>query len=157
MGTKIQINNLEALERLIGGDSETEIEIRNAIVQEFAKKHLKGIATEEYVKLSEEAIKQAIKDEYFIETKSKSAWSNTVLSFNPKILSKIKEELKLVVKEKVEKIISEIISIEAAESTIKNKLTRAANDISDRLSDIVLTNKLDKLVEARVKEKLGLK
>lgn len=41
---KIQINSLDALERLIGGDSEVEIEIRNSIVQEFTKKYLKSVA-----------------------------------------------------------------------------------------------------------------
>lgn len=41
---KLQINSLAALERLIGGDTEVELEIRNNIVQEFAKKHLKPIA-----------------------------------------------------------------------------------------------------------------
>jgi hypothetical protein len=44
MAIKIQINSLEALERLIGGDSQLELEIRNNIVQEFSKKHLKPIA-----------------------------------------------------------------------------------------------------------------
>jgi hypothetical protein len=44
MSTKIQINSLEALERLIGGDTELEIELRNTVVQEFSKKHLKCIA-----------------------------------------------------------------------------------------------------------------
>ena len=43
MSTKIQINSLAALERLIGGDSEMEIEIRNSIVQEFGKKHLRAL------------------------------------------------------------------------------------------------------------------
>lgn len=46
MSTKIQINSLAALERLIGGESETEIEIRNSIVQEFTRKHLRAIADE---------------------------------------------------------------------------------------------------------------
>ena len=40
---KIQINSLEALERLIGGDTQVEIEIRNSIVQEFTKKYLKSL------------------------------------------------------------------------------------------------------------------
>lgn len=52
---KIQINNLAALERLIGGDTELEIEIRNNIVQEFTKRHLKGL-------VETETIKQAITD-----------------------------------------------------------------------------------------------
>lgn len=37
---KIQINSLEALERLIGGDTELEIDIRNSIVHKFTQKHL---------------------------------------------------------------------------------------------------------------------
>lgn len=55
---KIQINNLEALERLIGGDSEIEIEIRNNIVQEFSKKHLKAIAESSVMKGAEKDIKK---------------------------------------------------------------------------------------------------
>lgn len=46
MSTKIQINSLEALERLIGNDTDLEIQVRNNIVQEFAKKHLKAIVNE---------------------------------------------------------------------------------------------------------------
>lgn len=53
---KLQINSLEALERLIGGDTEVEIEIRNNIVQEFTKKHLKAIANEAvFRKVAEDA------------------------------------------------------------------------------------------------------
>lgn len=47
---KLQINSLEALERLIGGDTDIEIEIRNNIVQEFTKKHLKAIVNEGTIK-----------------------------------------------------------------------------------------------------------
>lgn len=50
--TKIQINSLEALERLIGGDSELEFEIRNNVAQDFAKKHLKAVALNEVVQLA---------------------------------------------------------------------------------------------------------
>lgn len=46
MGTKIQINSLEALERLIGNDTNLEMELRSTIVQEFSKKFLKSVASE---------------------------------------------------------------------------------------------------------------
>jgi uncharacterized membrane protein len=36
--------NLPALERLIGGDTEVEIHLREQIVKEFARRHLKEIA-----------------------------------------------------------------------------------------------------------------
>ena len=41
-GLRLQLD-VSALERLIGGDTELEIEIRQGIVQTFATKHLKGI------------------------------------------------------------------------------------------------------------------
>lgn len=44
---QIQINNLAALERLIGGDSKLEFEIRNNIVQNFANKHLKTLVNDQ--------------------------------------------------------------------------------------------------------------
>ena len=40
---KLQINSLAAIERLIGGESEVELDIRNNIVEAFAKKHLKPV------------------------------------------------------------------------------------------------------------------
>jgi len=40
----LQINSLDALERLIGGDAEVEVEIRNNIAAKFAEKHLKQLA-----------------------------------------------------------------------------------------------------------------
>lgn len=40
----IQINSLEALERLIGGSSELEMDIRNNVVARFAEKHLRPLA-----------------------------------------------------------------------------------------------------------------
>lgn len=46
---KIQINSLEALERLIGGNTEAEMDIRNSVVQAFTERHLKSIANQEHV------------------------------------------------------------------------------------------------------------
>lgn len=36
--------NLPALEHLIGGDSQVEVELRKSVVQEFAKRHLTSVA-----------------------------------------------------------------------------------------------------------------
>lgn len=43
---KLQINSREALERLIGGDSQLEVELRNSVVQDFTNRHLKGVANQ---------------------------------------------------------------------------------------------------------------
>ena len=44
--------NAEALERLIGGDSDIEIEIRQQIADQFCKRHLKSLINTETMKLS---------------------------------------------------------------------------------------------------------
>jgi hypothetical protein len=59
---KLQINSLEALERLIGGDSEVELEIRNNIVQEFTKKHLKALVNEGSIQKVANAIDKRLRD-----------------------------------------------------------------------------------------------
>jgi hypothetical protein len=41
---KIQINSLEALERLLGGDAALEIDVRASIAAAFAEKHLRSLA-----------------------------------------------------------------------------------------------------------------
>lgn len=42
--------NLPALERLIGGDSEAEVNLRQQVVEEFAKKHIKNLVNTELTK-----------------------------------------------------------------------------------------------------------
>lgn len=64
MSTKIQINSLEALERLIGNDNELEIQVRNNIVQEFAKKHLKAIANETTFQNEITTFKRKLQEEF---------------------------------------------------------------------------------------------
>lgn len=64
MSFKIQINSLAALERLLGGDTEFEIEMREKVAQDFAKKYLKGVvateAMDKYVnQITSEVQKQA--------------------------------------------------------------------------------------------------
>ena len=62
MGIKIQINSLEALERLIGGDNELEISIRDNIVQEFTNKYLKGLVNSDKIKEASWSINQKIRN-----------------------------------------------------------------------------------------------
>lgn len=79
---KIQLNSLEALERLIGGDTEVEFEIRNSIVQEFTKKYLKGLVNETIANdVIKEALRQARNEitEKLFTTSKINFYSKTVL------------------------------------------------------------------------------
>ena len=83
MSTKITLDG-QALERLLGGDTEVEAELRNCVVQEFAKKHLKAIANSEvfqgFVKKEIDKMRLAAElavNEAIFDTK-KDSWNRVV-------------------------------------------------------------------------------
>lgn len=48
MSEKLKLSlTLQALEKLCGGDSQVEVELRQGVAAEFAKRHLKGIINDE--------------------------------------------------------------------------------------------------------------
>lgn len=58
--TKIAINmNADELNRFIGEDSDAALELKNKMVQEFAKRHLKALVTDDMIKIGEAAKRQA--------------------------------------------------------------------------------------------------
>ena len=79
----IQINNLEALERLIGGDTEVELDIRNSVVQAFSKKHLKVVAESAVMIELAKSIKLTIQDELFTDTSVRKFQTNLILNDSP--------------------------------------------------------------------------
>lgn len=70
---KMQLDK-DSLERLIGGNAEFEVEIRNSIVHNFMKKHIKTVCNEEsYKMLLNDVKKEArtyIQNELFKNVKS---------------------------------------------------------------------------------------
>lgn len=97
---KIQINSLEVIERLIGGDSKLEIDIRNSIVQSFSKKYLKPLVNDMSGNKLKEIIQLAINDELY-ERKSYS------LSLKPEYAEKLRQEAKYLVEVELVKVINE--------------------------------------------------
>ena len=154
MATKIQINSLEALERLIGNDNELEIQLRTAVVQEFATKHLKAIANETIVKNASNSIREEIKSEMF-DIVNKSTY-NEKLTLKEKYLSQLQSTISTLVKDIINEYVSEKLNIDEINNTIKKRLEFASESILDDLAPQVLDRKLDRFVEKRIKEKLGL-
>lgn len=109
MSIKIQINSVEALERLIGGDTDVEIEIRNSIVQEFTKKHLKSLATtptiNEVATLISEELKGIVLDS------TKDAWGGTKYELNPEMKDKVRMQAKKVLDSELSVIVEEEVQL----------------------------------------------
>ncbi len=163
MSVKIQINSLEALERMIGGDNEIEIQVRSSIVQEFAKKHLKAVA--QNIQSSEIC---AVKDAIRKEVQDQMRDSNGVLQVRYNNIAELTPQKKAEIKELVLKQMqTEFDLLVSADGVAFNmykltndKLEKALNDavsrIENKITDAVLTGRIEKMVDAKLKERLGL-
>lgn len=157
MGTTLQINSLEALERLIGNDNETEVAIRNSIVLEFTKKHLKSIANESAFQHDINQFKQKLQDEFdkkvndAIATIKRSYESGPIQSItlnsdvtakiNTMVGNKVEEKIAEAVEggikyweqdAKIDKRVSQLMDYHA-EQHIKTEVKKRLNDVVGKL------------------------
>lgn len=144
--TVIQINNLEALERLIGGDSEVEIEIRNNIVQNFAKKHLKNISNKwneefnsQWVQWKGEidnSINEALIEKGIINRRSHSLYQLTLgEEFEDDICNSIEAKLKSKFDSEVLDKVTEVIEKELPEMIKRHFDWYISKHMVDRLDE----------------------
>lgn len=86
---KIALDN-SALERLIGGDNEVEVEIRNLVVQEFAKKHLKAVVNDpafgHFLEAESRQMREAVQLQIEKHVAKKPAARYQNFEINPEIL-----------------------------------------------------------------------
>lgn len=153
-GTTIQINSLEALERLIGGDEETLIDIRNSVVQEFTKKHLKSLLTDEMVDSIKKSILDELKGDYFVKYSNNHYYLDEL---RPGIAAAIKNEVKPLIREEIEKLVKESLNVEKISNDLNFAIKEAVNKIESSITDRQLNNRLDKLVDERLRNKLGIR
>lgn len=156
MSTKIQINSLEALERLIGNDNELEIQIRQSVVQDFTRKHLKSLAKLDLIENIGRAVKEEVEKEFFDVVRDN--WGSVrKTAFKENVVAELKNDLRREAYRVLEALVVEVVNENKPKERIEEKLRYAVDDIENRLSDSVLNGKLDKMVDARIKERLGLK
>lgn len=136
----LQINSLEALERLIGNDSATEVEIRNSVVQKFAEKHLKPIADTVLSRI-DDAVKQLVAED--IVTYKKDGWKSSVV---------LKDEYKALIQEEISKKIGSEIEASCAFAT--QKFIETLDDVVDKRVKRVGDEHITAFVNRRVSEKL---
>lgn len=100
---KITLDN-KALERLIGGNTEAEIELRNCIVQEFTNKHLKGLVNHELIEQLNEKIFDIIKEELKnqVGVITSTGWMKSKFT----IAKTLEDEIRKVVRESIDPILS---------------------------------------------------
>lgn len=145
MATKIQINSLEALERLIGGDSQLEVEVRNSIVQDFCKKYLKGVADETIVAAAKESIKLHVEKDYLKQI-TVGNWGRKEFILNDSMASHVIKLSSKTINDSIDKAIKEGLYAESIKGKIEKRI---------EVIDLAIKNELDTLVGLSLKLKIG--
>lgn len=145
----LQINNLEALERLIGGDSEVEIEIRNSVASRFAEKHLKPLLNSSNVleivrKLREQMDKQTIDTLNKEVANFKVTWGNEIHGVTLK--PEIKAALDSAVRNTVNKVVADAVS--------DGLKTWGSEDLLERIIDKRIGVLVEEKIRSRINERL---
>ncbi|NOS67367.1 MAG: hypothetical protein HOO67_03305 [Candidatus Peribacteraceae bacterium] len=114
----IQINSVEALERLIGGNTQAEIDIRNSVVQTFATRHLKAVANTDHIAQLAKNLSTAVKTsaDDLIQAQVgevKRNWSGFIESV--KLNSKVQAEIDGQVKQQAANLVDAAIAVCTAE------------------------------------------
>lgn len=142
---KVQLDKT-ALEAMIGGDTEAEIEIRNSIVQAFAKKYLKGVANEHIVQRARDTVEEFVRKEI-----ASISWST--VSLDNRLVARIRQA----VIEEVDKIIDD--QIETIKIDLSRRITSAAKKLTDSMDSKIseqinyaTTRELNDRVAARFKQ-----
>ena len=146
MAIKIQLNSKEALDRLIGGDSEIELTLRNNIVQEFAKTHLKSLVNDEVISKSINKVKSDLELQILNEFYDKERVNYYTDKF------KLKETVKEKFKIELNTIFSELIreSVNSFREELNKKLTEVSDDMFNRIKN----SQYDDIINSKVKMKL---
>lgn len=154
---KIQIASLAALERLIGGDSEIEIEIRQSVVENFSKKHLKALANSDLMSKISKSITEELQNTFFDKKKSTQAFGGFIFTLNEEAKNKLNTEINDVFTNKLRETVNELIGSTDMREKVTEMLEKQAKYIASELTSKNLSMRLDQMVDKKIKEKLGIK
>jgi len=148
----LQINNLEALERLIGGDSQVEIEIRNSVVQKFAEKYLKPLANSDPItktlaqiraEIDRQVCEQCAKEIAKFEKSYGGSITNVKLHAN--IKAEIDSQVRNVVDTTVRNNVDEAIKFWANDKELKERIDKRFEYYTTELINTEIKSRIDKL------------
>lgn len=141
--------SLPALERLIGGDAELEVNLRHQIVENFSKAHLQDV-------VKSEAFKRVLQDLYSVTEQEIRKEIGQVVNrqWNPS--SQIAQRIKSVLEHEANRLVSELVTQKINEQIkycIQGMEARWAKHIEERVSS-TLNSEIDRLVKEEIDRRL---
>lgn len=126
----LQINSLAALERLLGGDSQLEIEARNSIIQQFARTYLKSLVDVPVIEAEAKRLKQEARgllETLLSSSALKPRWQGERASLSNETIDLIQKEAKTrcgdVIAEEVQKAINDFSKSQEFAEMIEKRVT----------------------------------
>lgn len=155
MSVKIQINSLEVLEKLIGDDKNLEIQVKESILDGFAKKYLKSIANSYVLEaLKKSVIEEIAKTDFFGMLQKNPPSYIKAYSLSDDFRNKVKQEVSTLVRNQIKDALNEPIN--DINKQINERMDYLASSAAKALSDEVVKGNLDKLVQKKLSDVLGL-
>lgn len=159
MAIKLDLD-IPALERLIGGDSEVEVNLRRGIVEEFARRHLSSVLKDEnfqrFLAVEAKAAKTALDETigaHIGVRKSAGTYDERFVSFTPQFHAAIQVEA-----EKRYKALIEETAVKVYEEKVAPKLDGWVDRVFvSHVSDAVrkhVEKVTEDMIRAQVKERL---
>lgn len=152
MSTKIQINSLQALERLIGGDNTLELEIRQSVVTEFVKKHLKGLVDSRIVQIASTELRASIDETVrkqisaTIGEYQQSGYGARKFILHNDLKAEIKNQLVVALDKTINEVITEIMP--GVEKQIEESFVRVMNYKIDQIVRDKVNDHLKKIKDS---------
>lgn len=140
--------NREALERLLGGDTQLEVELRHQVVEEFSKRHLKDVVdSTAYAKVLNE-VQKVITDE--IKKSVGEQTYNSVWGGLSKAAPTVKEIVEREVHSQIKKVVQETIqeTAEIQRDTWFTYINQKVQALFDREISHLVQNEFKKKLEA---------
>lgn len=156
MGTKIQINSLAALERLIGGEADTEIEIRASIVREFSKNYLRDVAESAEMQIAIKDIRRQVEQGMGAWQYSGGYSSYKRFILEPNTEKSLKELIDESVISKFEHLIKKSVDQHGWLDKIDALVKERAEHIMNKWTSDEIEDRISKAADKKIKEKLGV-
>lgn len=139
----LQINSIEALERILNGSEGLELQIKENIVQEFTKRYLKGIANEEIVKQASSKIKEEIEETLFGDS---NKYSFKLKELKPGYVKLIEETIESKIRFELLTTINDRIEVNTQYQKIDELITERINNLVNGITEQDVLNRVDEFL-----------
>jgi hypothetical protein len=143
----LQINSIEALERILNGSEGLELQIKENIVQEFTKRYLKGIANEEIVKQASHKIKEEIEETLFGDS---NKYSFRLKELKPEYIKLIEETIEHKIKLELLTMICDRIDINTQYQKIDELITERINILTNGITEQDVLDRVDEFLRKKL-------